>query len=218
MIYGYYSELLTKAYEKKLNGTSLTECITAYRSIPLNKLEGSRNKCNIDFANDIFEYINSNKQRNLVAVTFDITAFFDNLNHSRLKESWLNLLPDSDNILPPDHYAVFKNLTKFSYIEFDEIFEVYKNEMLVEENGKIKKAIVPRADLLKEKNAVAFCQLKDFGKIRSLNLIKNNIYSSKDDFNAGLYRKKGIPQGSPISATLANIYLYKFDDYIKFLK
>jgi len=84
--------------------------------------------------------------------------------------------------------------------------------MLIESNGKIKKGLVPRADLLKEKNAVAFCDLKDFdSKIRKRNLIKVNKFKSKADAIANNYRKKGIPQGSPISATLANINLYEFD-------
>ena len=42
---------------------------------------------------------------------------------------------------------------------------------------------IPKVELLKEKNAIAFCALKDFGsRIRSKNLIKKNSvsYSAKD--------------------------------------
>lgn len=213
MIYGFYSELLTKEYDKHLTKHNLSDCITAYRSIPLNNSTGGRNKCNIDFANDVFTYIKVNKHRNLVAITFDITSFFDNLNHDKLKKSWCNLL--NVDRLPEDHFAVYKNLTKFSYVEFDELFDLLKNEILVERKGKITPTQVPRADLLKDKNAVAFCHLKDFDKkIRKQNLIKANKFHSKEDFNNGVIRQKGIPQGSPISATLANIYLYDFDKLI----
>lgn len=213
MIYGYYSELLTKEYEKLLKKTTLTDCITAYRSIPLNSNLDSRNKCNIDFANDVFTYINSHRDTNLVAITFDITSFFDNLNHQKLKKSWCKLL--GEDKLPNHHYNVYRNLTKFSYIEFDEIFDSLKHEILVENKGKIIHKEVPRVDLLKEKNAVAFCRLKDFDlKIRKKKLIKSNKFLSKDDSEKKIYRAKGIPQGSPISATLANIYLYDFDLFV----
>ena len=53
----------------------------------------------------------------------------------------------------------------------------------------------------KEKNAVAYCEKDEF--------LKNNLglIISKDN-------KIGIPQGSPISATLANIYMLDFDEKI----
>lgn len=213
MIYSYYSDAITKKYEKKLKEHGIEDCVSAYRSIPLNSNVKSRNKCNIDFANDIFKYIEVNKNRNLIVITFDITSFFDNLNHKRLKETWIEIL--EEKILPDDHYAIFKNLTKFSYIELEDIYEEFKNEIITDYKGKNTKVSIPNIGLLKEKNAIAFCNLKDFNsRIRNKNLIKKNRFKSKDDFNKGNIRIKGIPQGSPISATLANIYLLHFDKLI----
>lgn len=219
MIYGYYSSIITSKYEKKLIEFGIENCVSAYRSVPLNEEGDCRSKCNIDFANDIFKYIEKNKDRNLVVITFDITSFFDNLNHKKLKDSWIEILDDKklsdENRLPNDHYTIFKNLTRFSYIEFEDMFEEFKNDIIVENNKKISKVAIPSVELLKEKNAIAFCNLKDFNsRIRSKNLIKKNKYKTKEDFQKGNYRSVGIPQGSPISATLANIYLLHFDELI----
>ena len=43
----------------------------------------------------------------------DFTDFFDNLNHVYLKKQLCDLL--SVNRLPDDFYAVYKNVTHFSY-------------------------------------------------------------------------------------------------------
>ncbi len=213
MIYGYYSGIITKKYEKKLIEYGIKDCVSAYRSVPLIANEKSRNKCNIDFANDIFKYIEENKNRELIAITFDITSFFDNLNHKRLKETWIEIL--DEKILPDDHYAIFKNLTKFSYIEQEDIFEEFKDQIIIDKKGKNTKISIPNIELLKEKNAIAFCNLKDFNsRIRAKNLIKKNRFKTKNDFLTGNFRIKGIPQGSPISSTLANIYLLHFDKLI----
>lgn len=52
----------------------------------------------------------------------DFTNFFDNLDHQYLKQQWCSLLQVSQ--LPADHYAVFKNITKYSKWELDDLLEL----------------------------------------------------------------------------------------------
>lgn len=215
MVYGYYSNLLSNSYNEFLRQQPINECVTAYRRLPLDpNIEGSRNKCNIDFANDVFNFIRSAQQPKLVALTFDIKDFFDSLNHRILKEKWIEII-GAENTLPDHHYNVFRNITKFSYIKEDEIFKLFKSEILVERNKKYVSKKVDRIKYFREKKAVAYCDSSNIKLIRSKNLIKSNKYQTKEDKENRNPRKKGIPQGSPISATLANIYLLNFDTEIE---
>jgi Reverse transcriptase (RNA-dependent DNA polymerase) len=210
-IFSYYSELLSKAYEETVNEIGISDCVTAYRKIKLDPTkEKCRNKCNVDFANDVFKFIKSNPDDDLVAITFDIKSFFDNLDHSYLKRNWKRIIKSGVD-LPPDHYNVFRNITKFSYVEESDLFDEFKEQIIVERIPKSFKEIkIKKKNYLRNKRAVAYCSKENIEIIRAKGLIKANKYVYEDGVNKGL-RKKGIPQGSPISATLANVYLLDFD-------
>lgn len=209
-VFSYYSEILSSAYEREIIDLGIDNCITAYRKIKLNpEIEKSRNKCNIDFAHDVFMFIKENKGIDLVAITFDIKSFFDNLDHKLLKKYWRRVIKSGQD-LPEDHYNVFRNITKFSYIEEDELFDKFKDEIIVERKPKsFKKIKVVKKTYLRNKGAVAFCSKDNIDEVRNLGLIKSN--KRIEDNGCFELRTKGIPQGSPISATLANIYMLDFD-------
>jgi len=115
------------------------------------------------------------------AVALDFSKFFDTLNHDLLKKSWCKLI--NKEKLPSDHFNVFKSITKFSTVDKMDLYELF--------------SISKSSPKSKHKQ---ICCAKDFrDKVRGGGLIKSNL----NDY--------GIPQGSPISALLSNIYMLDFD-------
>jgi hypothetical protein len=212
LVYSYYAELLSEEYEKILSHKNLTDVVTAYRKIPI--ANGSKkHKCNIDFAVDVFKSINEFPKDNFVAIAFDIKGFFDNLNHKLLREKWKTVLGINNQPLPHDHFNVYRNITRFSYIDLVDIFKEFQNQIFIKAsaNGKpsITRKRVSKIKYLKKSDAISFCT-KDEYLAKRKSLVKKQRFV-KDNSGNTVTKDFGIPQGSPISAVLANIYMLDFD-------
>jgi len=190
-IYSYYShKIIQPKYEAYLKQNSkLDSCITAYRQI--ETVDGIRFKYNVDFAKDVFEEIKDRKNCGVLA--FDIKDFFPSLNHQQLKKIWSKILGNKS--LPKDNYALFKSITNYSYFFYDDLRQRHKGHL---DEKKI-------AGLKKEGKFQLFENWTDF-KESEIQVYKNQ--KKRDETIAG------IPQGLPISAMLANIYMLPFDENI----
>lgn len=189
-IYSYYcQEILSPLYETKVSRTpGLSDCISAYRKIPVNS-NLKRNKSNIHFADDVFKFIKS--YGDCIAMTFDVSAFFDSLNQAYLKKQWSILLGAFS--LPKDHYNIYKSLTRASFVEYYAVLKQYD---------------IKNQNKLRGKKHISFCNdANEFRhRVRKRGLIKKHPHKNKV---TGEYI--GIPQGTPISAFLSNLYLFEFD-------
>jgi len=116
-IFLHYRNILAEYYEKIAKDRGIADHVIAYRRIPRDPPERG-GKSNIEFARDASNFIDT--LQDCVAIAFDIEKFFENMDHSMIKEKWKILLNVSE--LPPDHYAVFKNITKYHYVEQHEVY------------------------------------------------------------------------------------------------
>lgn len=205
LIYSYYASQLNIKYEEKLNQVrGLSDSITAYRKLKLENDE--KGKSTIHFAKDVFvEIIKRTENGSEVAVlAFDIKGFFSSLDHNQLKTRWSFIIGETR--LPKDHYNVFKSCTKFRYVLLDDLRK--------EKNRSGRKSGYDERNLAKIRREKGFkCFFESNEEFRK-NIRHGKLSIYKNPFYKGEVNKKtlmGIPQGLPVSAVLANIYLYDFD-------
>lgn len=121
-------------------------------------------------------------QGECTVIALDIENFFDSLNHSHLKETLKKVLTVES--LAEDFFRIYKNMTLFSSCDKNTVFK----RMSIKENDKIYRERI--------------CTPKEFREI-----IRGEGLISHDEKTT-----KGIPQGTPISGLLANLYMLDFDE------
>lgn len=177
-VYSYYAKLLNEAYNNKLEEIGIESCVTSYRRIKINPDNPkSSHKSNSDFAADVFNFILQHENEHLIAITFDIKSFFDTLKHSKLKKAMCAVLEVPT--LRQDYYNIFKNITKFSYINENTLFNEFADDILVRtKSGIVKRAKVKKRRYLRNQNAIAFCEIGDFkARILEKKLVVKNVYT-----------------------------------------
>lgn len=199
-IFSYYRHKLSQHYETRLREENLHDTVSAYRKIPVSS-DKEEGKCNIHFAKEAFEEII--RRGDCYAVALDISSYFEKISHDNLEKIWCDIMGFSE--LPQDHKCVFKNITEYSEVEFDEVCKVLGFKGAVTINGVEKFGFkMPKENFFKDAQYKQLCSPSQFReKIVNSNMINRNTNSF------------GIPQGSPISDVLANMYLLYFDKNLK---
>lgn len=173
-IYEYYNYILSEKYNTFAKNNGINKVAIAYRN--------NLNKSNIDFSYEVFKFLN--EQESAFILVSDFKSFFDSLNHKYLKEKLKQVL--NVETLPIEYYKIFKNVTKYSYIEYTDILKMLN---------------MTHKELINTKKEKIIDNPIDFRKFKNETVKRNN-------------NNYGIVQGSAISATLANVYMIDIDKQI----
>ncbi|MAZ03000.1 MAG: Reverse transcriptase [Sneathiella sp.] len=171
-ILSYYSSLLGNLLNNYYYENDLDENVIAYRSL---------GRSNYDFSAKAYNFAMLESPVSVLA--FDVSGFFDNLDHKLLKSKLKRILNMDE--LPKDWYAIYKFVTKFHYVKKDEL------------------KLIP-----------AFLKSLDTPGVEPIATVAE-LKREKINFYPNPTHGRGIPQGTPISATLSNLYLMAFDKEIK---
>jgi hypothetical protein len=162
-----YSADLVDRLDTWYDSNSLDDTVIAYRAL---------GRSNYHFAKKVEDFVRAHPS--LTVMCFDVTGFFDNLDHKRLKSRLKWLLGCQE--LDADWYAVLRAVTQYRYFH---LYEIKQHDHL--------------AQRLKDRKR------HPLATIRDLKALGVQIHSNP--------KAKGIPQGTPISASLSNLYMTEFD-------
>ena len=171
-ILSYYAFRLNEALDEHYESAGISDSVIAYRSL---------SKANYHFSAEALSFAKANSPVTILA--FDVTGFFDNLDHNLLKQRLKSVLRASE--LPDDWFKVFRFITRFRYVELDELKA--NQEFRLRFSRKTSARIARVAEL--KAAGVTFHPNPE--------LVEGN--------------RRGIPQGTPISAAASNLYMIDFD-------
>ncbi|MBS0984124.1 antiviral reverse transcriptase Drt2 [Gluconobacter cerinus] len=117
-----YASHLNKYYEQSILTDNLSNSVLAYRS---------GGGTNIHHAKSLFDEIKYRK--NCTVIAYDISGFFDNIDHYILREELLKIL--NARFLNNSHANVWKNITKYSWVETEDLDRILGKKR--DKNGRI---------------------------------------------------------------------------------
>jgi len=103
-----FAHELGQVLETRYYAGALSDCVIAYRKL---------GKANYHFAREVLDAAKAMAPCSMLC--FDVTKFFDTLDHGLLKRRLKAALGVEE--LPKDWYAVFRQMTKFHYLKRDDL-------------------------------------------------------------------------------------------------
>ncbi len=191
LILSWHTIVLDNYFEEYLaKNIRLSSSILAYRKFE-EKLS------NIDFAFSTFKKIQD--KGDCIVLAYDIENFFSSIPHKQLYDNWLKIHqlgnPKLKQLPEPD-YKIFKLLTQYTYVKSEVLTELF-------------------AFKHKSKTRTRICTPQEYRQyVRGSKMIQQNEKLSKPGYTKS---GAGIPQGTPISALLANISMISIDDNLNAL-
>jgi RNA-directed DNA polymerase len=171
-ILSYYASQINLALDRHYEAVSISESVIAYRSL---------GRANYDFAAEALAFAQKNAP--VMILAFDVSGFFDNLDHGLLKRRLKKLFNFSE--LPADWLKVFRSITRFHYVDLEEL--------------KAHDVFGPRL------------KVKTHDRIASVEELKAGSVTFHPNPELAKGNLRGIPQGTPISAAASNLYMIDFD-------
>lgn len=175
-ILSYYAHQINQALDTRYKLVGISDNVIAYRAL---------GRANYDFAAEAMT--SAQAEAPVTILAFDITSFFDTLDHGLLKGRLKSLLTVHE--LSDDWYKVFRSITRFHYVDLQEL--------------KAHPVFGPR---LKEKSHASVANMAELKAERI-------TFHPNPELAKG--HRRGIPQGTPISAAVSNLYMMDFDAAVK---